>query len=294
MTKKLRNYLIPYNQKGEEDPVFSEYTYGHQDFELKNIQKGEYIFFHTKILDERYITAYYQVFDKKNVKEINEDKNIASKYQNHHIKNGNESDIIIFGHPVYSHILQKPVRLTKELKEKIVGTKSINKPLKVIMNEGSLDFLLEEIHKHQQTPLQNVSLTTNDIYHLRELDIENYIFNKPDILGPSFTITEKQKVLKDKTRLDLLLRDETGLVVVEIKKGLIGPEVLDQIKGYIHKIKESTPNENVRGIIVCRGFDSEHSRSFYNNEISKGKIEVYVHAWKFDLKKIDPLDIINI
>ncbi|MGG3271498.1 endonuclease NucS domain-containing protein [Priestia aryabhattai] len=294
MFKNLRNYLVPYNQKDEEDPVFSEYTYGHQEFELSTVEKGEYIFFHAKILDDRYITAYYQVFDKLFVSEIKQDPHIVSKYKNHHIRNGNDSDIIIFGHPVYSHILQKPVRLTKELREKLVGAKSIDRPRKVIMNEGVKEYLLEEIQKQQLIPLQDVALTTNDIYHLRESDIENLIQNKPQILGESFTFTEKQKVLKDRTRLDLLLKDEKGLVIIEIKKGLIGPEVYEQIKGYIDKVKELEPMENVRGIIVCRGFDSEHSQSFYTGYISKGKIEVYVHAWKFDLKKIDAVDVIHI
>jgi hypothetical protein len=263
MPQKSRNYLIPYNQQVDEDPIFAEYTYGHE-FDLQKVEKGEYIFFHTKILDERYITAYYEVFDKKSVVEIQKDPSIVSKYQNPHIRSGNGTDIVIFGHPVYSHILQKPVRLTKEIRNKLVGDKSIDRPLKVIMSSDAKDYLLEEIQKQQKVPLQDVSLTTNDVYHLRESDIENFIQIKPQILGESFTFSEKQKVLRDKTRLDLLLKDKKGLVVVEIKKGLIGPEVYEQIKGYISKVKEY---------------------------IAKGKIEVYVHAWKFDLKKIDAVDV---
>ncbi|WP_166695558.1 hypothetical protein [Bacillus cereus] len=66
----MRHYLVPYARKQEDDPLFDEFTYGHQKSRLNKVQVGEYLFFYTKILDKRYITAYYKVFEEKSVKEI--------------------------------------------------------------------------------------------------------------------------------------------------------------------------------------------------------------------------------
>lgn len=288
----MRHYLIPYARKEEDDPLFDEFTYGHQESKLKRVQIGEYLFFHTKILDKRYITAYYQVFEKKNVSEIRQDPYIIKKYRNHHILNGKETDIVIFGHPVYSYILEKPMLLSSDLLSKLVGNKIINQG-KLIMQSGKEKQLLELIHNHQEMPLKEVSLTTEDIYHLREKDIEDLLCENPKLLGGNLTYLNRQKSFEDKSILDVLLRDDKGYVIVEIKKGLINQDVYSQVKGYIRNLKLEKQTETVRGIIVCRGFDSEQSKNFYTEKISKGKIEVFVHAWKFDLKMISALDLLN-
>ncbi|WP_052344225.1 endonuclease NucS domain-containing protein [Bacillus ndiopicus] len=289
----MRHYLVPYNRNEEDDPLFDEFTYGHQESRLNKVQVGEYLFFHTKVLEKRYITAYYQVFEKKSVKEIRQDPYINKKYRNHHIFNGNETDIVIFGHPVYSYILEKPLLLSPELLYKLVGDKKVNQG-KLIMNFGAEEELLKLIDDHQQMPLHEVSLTTEDIYHLREKDIEDLLCNNPKLLGENLTYLQRQKSFDDKSILDVLLTDDKDLVIVEIKKGLINQDVYSQIKGYINNLKIEKPNQNVRGIIVCRGFDSEQSKNFYTEKISKGKIEVFVHAWKFDLKMISALDLLNV
>lgn len=289
----LRHYLVPYTRKEEDDPLFDEFTYGHQKSKLSKVQVGEYLFFHTKILDKRYITAYYKVFEKKNVKEIRQEPYVKKMYRNHHIFNGKETDIVIFGHPVYSYILEKPLLLSSDLLIKLVGNKVVNQG-KLIMKPGAEKQLLDIIHKHQQLPLQEVSLTTEDIYHLREKDIEDLLCNNSKLLGEKLTYLERQKSFDDKSILDVLLRDDKGYVIVEIKKGLINQDVFSQVNGYLQNLKVEKKTENVRGIIVCRGFDSEQSKNFYTEKISKGKIEVFVHAWKFDLKMISALDLLHV
>lgn len=289
----MRHYLVPYNRRGEDDPLFDEYTYGHQQSRLNKVEIGEYLFFYTKILDKKYITAYYEVFDKKSVKEIRNNPLIAHKYKNHHISNGKETDIVIFGHPVYSFILDKPLLLNNELIEKIIGDKEM-KQSKLILKRGSKSLLLNLIHNQQQTPLHNVSLTTEDIYHLREYDIENFLANNPKLLDSKYKFVERQKVFSDMKRLDLLLKDDNGFVIVEIKKGLIDQDVYSQIKGYINLLRKEEQTLDVRGIIVCRGFVSEQAKSFYTEKIQNGKIEIFLHAWKFDLKKISELELINV
>jgi hypothetical protein len=65
----LASYLIPYidpkKNDGEEDPLFSEYTYGDKGSRgdtLKNkVAKGDYLFFHTSVRNKLCITAFYQV-----------------------------------------------------------------------------------------------------------------------------------------------------------------------------------------------------------------------------------------
>jgi hypothetical protein len=290
----LRHYLVPYTRKEEDDPLFDEFTYGHQKSRLNKVQVGEYLFFHTKILDKRYITAYYKVFEKKSVKEIRQDSYIKSKYRNHHIFNGNEhTDIVIFGHPVYSYILEKPLLLNSDLHNRLVGLKTVNQS-KLVMKSGVEKYLLELIHNHQQITLQEVSLTTEDIYHLREKDIEDLLCNNTKLLGGNLKYIKRQKSFNDKSILDILLKDDKGYVIVEVKKGLINQDAYLQVKGYIKNLKLEEQTENVRGIIVCRGFDSERSKNFYAEKIKSGRIQVFVHAWKFDLKMISALDLLNV
>lgn len=290
----MRHYLVPYNRKEEDDPVFREFTYGHKTA-LSNVQVGEYLFFHTKILSKRYLTAYYQVFDKKTVAEIKKDKLILNKYRNPHIDHGSDMDIVVFGHPIYSYILEKPLLLNDILLKELVGNKKIG-PGKLIMNKGAEDKLLKLIETDQEKSLllNEVSLTTEDIYHLREYDIEIFMKKNSFLLGASFKLIDSQKKFDDNSRLDLLFKDDRGFVVIEIKKGLINQDVYKQIKGYINNLKREKNTEKVRGIIVCRGFDSDQSKKFYTDKILEGKVEIFFHAWKFDLKKVSPIDLINI
>jgi hypothetical protein len=65
----LSSYLIPYvdpkKNGGEEDPLFSEYTYGdkgHRGAILKSrVINGDYLFFHKSIGNKLFITAFYEV-----------------------------------------------------------------------------------------------------------------------------------------------------------------------------------------------------------------------------------------
>ncbi|WP_102335652.1 endonuclease NucS domain-containing protein [Salimicrobium jeotgali] len=288
-----RSYLVPYNRKNSNDPLFSELTYGHST-DLTTVEKNEYIFFHTKILDKRYITAFYKVFDKKTVEEINQDSFLNGKVKNPHINEGEKSDILVFGNPVYSHVLERPVPLDDELLHKFFNGKRINQG-KLIMNKAKdpLD-LIEYLMEFQQIPLQNIKLTTNDIYHLRESDIENFIESYPDCLENNLQLVGRQKRFSDKSRLDLLFKDKAGIyVVVEIKKGLIDEDTYQQLKGYVDALKKEKNLREVRGMIVCRGFASDKSKDFYVDKINKGKVELSFHAWKFDLKKVTALDLLN-
>ena len=63
----MRHCLVPYTRKEDDDPLSDEFTYSHQESRLDKVQIGVYLFFYTKILEKRYITAYYQVFQKVTV-----------------------------------------------------------------------------------------------------------------------------------------------------------------------------------------------------------------------------------
>ena len=44
--------------------------------------------------------------------------------------------------------------------------------------------------------------------------------------------------MKSGNRIDLILKGSHGLLIVEVKKGAIGPEALKQLKGYIQELKD--------------------------------------------------------
>ena len=102
------HFLIPYVPlAGHHDPVLDEFTYGDVRARARKLKRdlnrGDYVFFHTTIRGRRYITAYYVVDRVLDTSETASIKAIRDKYQNPHIieyLNGErrgEDDAIFFG-----------------------------------------------------------------------------------------------------------------------------------------------------------------------------------------------------
>jgi len=121
MSSYLIAYLNPKRNKVEEDPLFSEYTYGDKGRNgkrlLTKVQKGDYLFFHTTLNHKRYITAFYEVETIMPIDIAKQNALIMNKYQNHHLKRNDSKDdeVIVFGHPIYSFVLTTPLEVNEEL-----------------------------------------------------------------------------------------------------------------------------------------------------------------------------------
>ena len=84
------NLLMPYVPLyGHEDPLLSEFTYGDCDARArklkKDLEKGDYVFFHTRIDGRKHITAYC-VRDRVLDSPVpGRDRNITGKYRDPHL-----------------------------------------------------------------------------------------------------------------------------------------------------------------------------------------------------------------
>jgi hypothetical protein len=109
--------------------MFNEFTYGDHGVRGRKLKselgKGDYIFFHTSKGGKKYITAYYVVDRVLDVIEACQEQAICVKYRNHHILDyltGNHSandDVIVFGDPITSYTLEKPLLVDKKLVQRL-------------------------------------------------------------------------------------------------------------------------------------------------------------------------------
>jgi hypothetical protein len=121
----LTSYLIPYLDpqihKREEDPLLSEYTYGdegNRGYILKTkVSKGDFLFFHKSIGNYPCINAIYEVEEVLDIHKTKMDKKIIRKYHNPHLfrKEVQENEVIVFGNPEKSMILDTPLAVNRAL-----------------------------------------------------------------------------------------------------------------------------------------------------------------------------------
>jgi hypothetical protein len=121
----VSSYLIPYvdpkKNDGEEDPLFSEYTYGDKgnrgEVLKTKVSKEDFLFFHKSIGKKLYITAFYEVEKVLEIKKARMDNTIMMKYRNHHLYSSkvHENEVIVFGNPNKSVILNTPLEVNSAL-----------------------------------------------------------------------------------------------------------------------------------------------------------------------------------
>ena len=301
------NYLVGYKDAernfGHEDPMLREYTYGESGSnteKLLKVQKGDFLFFHKTIHNKRYITAYYMVEEVALIKDIKQNRLIMNKYDNPHLKKEikqlTPSECIAFGNPIQSKVLQVPLEITPELLSKLSRPANLNPSQTLLsaissalrtwkeLNQSDINLLLDLIEQNESKGrLTNRILTAEEVFQILERDIEKFIISNPAILGANYTIEKSQHVFSDESRLDLLLRDTSNneFIVVEIKKGPIDRNALNQIKHYIKLCKEELKLHTVKGILVGNGIAPS-----FEDDITKAKkdgIIVRNYGWGFTI-----------
>jgi hypothetical protein len=308
----MANYLIPYvdprKLEGHEDPMLDEFTYGDVNARgkklLEEVGKGDFLFFHTSSRNRRIITAYYCVEEVMLVSEARENTLISTKYRNPHLKKEPESeyDALVFGNPIRSFKLKTPLQLTPGILSKLSNPANLNSGQTEFaaissalrswkeLDRNDVEMFMSEINNLQmEERLKDVYLSNEEILQLDEIDIEDYLVNNPKNLDSNYEYVDRQIVLDSKLRIDVLLKNEKNkeLIVVEIKKGMIGKEVYKQISDYIKELKPQVRTqygmERIKGIIVCNGILPAFE-DFYYELVTKKDIDVMFYAWKFSFR----------
>jgi len=268
------NLLIPYIYLyNHPDPLFDEFTYGEggsRARKIKNdLKKGDYVFFHTSMRGRKYITAYYVVDRVLDTSEVIKNKNITAKYRNPHILEFNASnkkdDIILFGDPITSRILTRPLLFDKTLSEKLslnikfqkgkTETQIIGSATRAHRNlsKKDVEILLKSISIAEDKAVGiNKVLSTDEVTEIIEKDIEGFIEKNSSLLGKSL-ILKRRQMDTPVGRIDLLFEDMEGNpIVVELKLNRIGRDAVNQLRKYMKWINTET-KKDVKGVIVCKG-----------------------------------------
>lgn len=196
--KPLHNHL---------DPDFSEYSYGESGARARNMKKdlrlGDYVFFHTTINFERFITAYYVVDRVLDTTIACQDKAIVTKYNNPHIVEHlagkrplkrKDDDVVLFGDSIRSYELEKHLPFNKALAKRLslnIQFNSDRSENQIItsatrahrqLTDKDKNILIKAIsaQRDQYRPLS--SRSTEEVSQALEKDIEDHIANSPGMI----------------------------------------------------------------------------------------------------------------
>jgi len=291
--------LIPYVKLlHHKDPDFDEFTYGDVGQRARKLKsdliKGDYVFFHTSKGGKKYITAYYVVDRVLDTLEACRERAIREKYKNPHIReclagerpSPNDDDAILFGDPITSRALDRPLLFDRCLAEKLslnIAFPSSRSETQVIgsatrswrrLSDKDVDILFNAISTEQNRVRPAMLRSAEEVAETIEKDIEDYIARNPRLIGKGLTLAERQLPIAV-GRLDLLFKDRKGnLVVVEVKSNRIGRQGLHQIQNYIHDLRKQT-KKKVTGIIVCSGV-----MPAYEDDLRKQKkVPILAYGW---------------
>lgn len=294
------NLLIPYvHLYDHPDPLFEEFTYGDvgaRARKLKNdLKKGDCVFFHTSIRGKKYITAYYVVDRSLDTAKAIKDRNIVAKYKNPHIleflsgeKTGENDDVILFGDPITSKILERPLLFDKNLTEKLslnikfpkgkTETQAIGSATRAWreLTDKDVEILLEAIKSSEKEGggIETI-LSTDEVTEIIEKDIEGFIEKNPSLIGESLKLKRRQ-LDTSVGRIDLLFEDKKdNLIVVELKLNKIGRDAINQLRRYMNWVKKETKKE-VTGIIVCKGVMPAFEEDFKKLK----NIKILCYGWQ--------------
>jgi len=299
------NLLIPYVYLYDHpDPLFDEFTYGDiraRARKLKrDLEKGDYVFFHTSIRGKKYITAYYVVDRVLDTAEAIKDRNILAKYKSPHIseilsaeRTDEYDDVMLFGDPITSRVLERPLLFDRTLAEKLslaikfpegrTETQVIGSATRSWreLTDKDVEVLLEAIKSSEkEVPGIETVLSTDEVTEVIEKDLERFIERNPSLIGETLEIKRRQ-LHTPVGRIDLLLEDEKGnLIVVELKLNRIGRDAINQLRRYMNWVKRETEKE-VAGVIVCKGV-----MPAFEEEFKKLKnIRIFCYGWQL---KVSP------
>lgn len=298
------NLLIPYVPLIHHmDPVLEEFTYGdiqRRGLKLKeDIRKGDYLFFHTSINSRKCITVYYVVDRVLETLEAAKDRNIVLKYKNPHIKEylqdkrNYKNDVVVFGDPILSHRLDRPLEFDRELAQKLsLGIKfkqeftdsqcigSATRQWRELSGKD-VDILLNEIKSSENKGITvERTLSTEEVTEIIEKDIENFIEANTKILGSSLKLTGRQ-IDTPAGRIDLMFEDNNKkIIIVELKLNKIGREALNQLRRYMNHVKKEMKQE-VDGAIVCNGVLPAFEEEFK----ALKNIKILKYGWKLQVSE---------
>jgi len=297
------NLLIPYvHLYDHPDPLFKEFTYGDEGRRArklkKDLKKGNYVFFHTSISGRKYITAYYVVERVLDTAEAIKNRNIVAKYKNPHIleflsgeRTGEGDDVILFGDPITSKILERPLLFNKNLAKKLslnikfpkgkTETQAIGSATRPWreLTDKDVEILLEAIKSLEKEGINvETILSTDEVTEIIEKDLENFIEKNPSLIGKSLSL-ERRQLDTPRGRIDLLFKDEKGnLIVVELKLNKIGRSAIDQLRRYMDWVENET-KKDVTGVIVWPAFEKEF-KNLKNIKILCYGWQLKVYPWK--------------
>jgi hypothetical protein len=305
------NLLIPYVKLPDHnDPLFKEFTYGDLDQrgrKLKTLQSGDHVFFHTTIRGKKCITAYYTVARVIDTRNVVKDPDLMSKFRNPHIerwmkdkKNSKSVDVMLFGDPITSMILTKPLPFDKKLAQRL----SLNIPFPTGRTEslaiGSATRSWRQLTDKDVRILRNAIkaveattedgdlslsldgiLTTEEVSQVVEKHIEGLLAKNPKLVGDSI-ISVKRQLETDEGRIDLLLETKAGrVIVVEVKLHRIGRDAVKQIQNYMKWVRKGKGKKNVSGVIVCEGV----LPAFVEDLAKLKDIKIMCYGWQLKLRR---------
>jgi len=148
------------------------------------------------------------------------------------------------------------------------------------LTDQDVKVLLGAIIAEKESTRPVSPFSSEEVAETSEKEIEQYIKNKPTLLGEDLKVYSQQKSIGE-GRLDLLLENSQGdWFVVEVKYNRIGRGALQQIRTYIHDLEEET-KKKVSGVIVCAGV-----MPAFEEEIKAQKdIQVFVYGWDLRVEK---------
>ena len=299
------NLLIPYVPLiHHPDPNLDEFTYGDINSRGRKLRislsKGDYVFFHTSINARKYITAYYVIDRVLDLSDAVADKNILLKYHNPHLseyvegKRHYKNDVIVFGDPILSHKLNRPLLFDRRLAESLslgIAFKNSFTESQCIgsatrqwreLSEKDVKRILKGISSVKDEGLSiRRTLSTEEVTDIIEKDIENFIEENSRILGSSLKLIGRQ-IDTPVGRIDLMFenKDKT-VIVVELKLNKIGREALNQLRRYMNYVKKE-PGKAVKGVIVCNGVMPAFEKEFS----SLRNIKIMRYGWKLDVAEL--------
>ncbi|KIQ82961.1 restriction endonuclease-like protein [Bacillus sp. L_1B0_8] len=266
----MNSYLIPYldpkKNGGEEDPLFSEYTYGDKgnrgEILKTKISEGDFLFFYKSIENNPCITAFYEVEKVLDIHKAKMDNTVMMKYRNPHLFRNEiqENEVIVFGNPEKSMILDTPLVVNETLLEEL----SIDynpSPNHTELQALTLKLRWKRLNNSQvKLLLKKVNLLHNESFLTLQKELE-----LPIVLDK----TEKESVVKARIGQSIFKK---ALLAVEKKCKLCG--VSDErflVASHIKRWSQSNHKERLdvnNGLLLCPNHDALFDKgyiSFDNN-----------------------------
>ncbi|EOO05698.1 hypothetical protein IAW_05007 [Bacillus cereus str. Schrouff] len=260
MTSYIIPYLDPEIHNREEDPLFSEYTYGNSKkngWILKTkVSKGDFLFFYKSIENNPCITAFYEVEKVLDIQKAKMDNTIMIKYKNPHLFRNKfqENEVIVFGNPEKSMVLDTPLIVNRALLEEL----SID--YNPSSNQTELQALTLKVRwKRLNNSQLKILLKKVNPLHSEDFLIFQRKMESPIVLDK----TEKESVVKARIGQSIFKK---ALLAVEKKCKLCG--VSDErflVASHIKPWSQSNDKERLdvnNGLLFCPNHDSLFDKGY--------------------------------